>query len=54
MGWTLQEEDAGEGTYELCEVMYDTSAKCNKNLPAEADYEVSSEHGHGLLKSIDK
>lgn len=37
----LDEVDISEGTYELCEVMYDTSAKCNKYLSSDVDYEVS-------------
>jgi hypothetical protein len=43
VGWTLDEVDISEGTYELCEVMYDTSAKCNKYLSSDVDYETNNQ-----------
>lgn len=42
--WILGDNDhSDDSTYELCEVMYDTSAKCNKYLATDNDYEVRLE-----------
>jgi hypothetical protein len=37
--WNLGDE-TGDGTYELCDVLYDASAKCNQKLASDSGYEV--------------
>ena len=41
--WSLGNDNSGGDVYDLCEALYDTSAKCHKYLSEDSDaYEVSS------------